>query len=119
MTGVGGPGGFATKVGFSGAPLSTSPLPDVDEMPPSFTVEERTVGGNGFGATISGTGVFCARMGGVAGFGVGAGSSATGSEILVPSVHSMDSGAQSSSSSSMSAQLACLPGSSDCSLVAR
>ena len=29
LTGVGGPGGFATRVGFSGAPLSTNPaFPD-------------------------------------------------------------------------------------------
>ena len=28
LTGVGGAGGFATSVGFSGTPLSTSPLPD-------------------------------------------------------------------------------------------
>lgn len=47
------------------------------------------------------------------------GSSACGRVILVPSVHSIVSGAQSSSSSSISAQFACLPGSSDCSLVAK
>lgn len=35
LTGAGGAGGFATKVGLSGAPLSTRPLPDAKT--PGFT----------------------------------------------------------------------------------
>jgi hypothetical protein len=115
LTGVGGPGGFATNVGFSVAPFRTKPaLPDPNVL--GFTVGEADacVGAGDLGFTAS---ITFARIG--AGSGVGGASSACGRVIFVPSVHSIVSGAQSSSSSSISAQFACLPGSSDCSLVAK
>ena len=50
----------------------------------------------------------------------GVGGTSTGAKlVLVPSVHSMVSGAQSSSSSSMSAHFASLPSPSSCNLDAR
>jgi hypothetical protein len=120
LTGVGGPGGFATNVGFSAAPLSIRPLPEPLDMPPSLTVEDADVvgaGDLGFGDSVE---IESTTTGGVADFKRDeATSSACGSVIFVPSVHSIDSGAQSSSSSSISAQFACLFGSSDWSLVAR
>lgn len=113
LTGVGGPGGFATNVGFSTAPLSTRPLPEPLGMPPSLTVEDADVvgaGDLGFGDSVE----IESTIGGVADFKKDDDtSSACGSVIFVPSVHSIDSGAQSSSSSSISAQFACLFGSSD------
>lgn len=118
LTGVGGPGGLATNVGFSEAPLRINPLPELDDIPPSFTVDDADGGAGDFGLETSVAVGKLAVTG--SGFGgIGAASSACGSEIFVPSVHSIDSGAQSSSSSSISAQFACLPGSSDCSLVAK
>lgn len=120
LTGVGGPGGFATRVGFSLAPFSTRPArPEPNTL--GFTVGEAEawVGAGDFGFAASKP--FTSRNAGDGdGSGAGGGaSSACGRVIFVPSVHSIDSGAQSSSSSSMSAQFACLPGSSDCSLVAK
>jgi hypothetical protein len=110
FTGVGGPGGFATNTGFSDVPLSTRPLPVPPTIPPSFIVD---VGASGAGDAGFGVG-FVDVTGGVGLGGSGAGSSTCwGRVILVPSVHSIVSGAQSSSSSSISAQFACLEGSSD------
>jgi hypothetical protein len=114
LTGVGGPGGFATSVGFSVAPLRISPFPDPLDIPPSLTAEDADV----CGAGESDLGVSELRKSltegiGAAFDGMDTTSSACGSVIFVPSVHSIDSGAQSSSSSSISAQLACLLGSSD------
>jgi hypothetical protein len=118
FTGVGGPGGFATNVGFSLAPFKTSPA--LPPNPLGFTVgeAEACVGAGDFGLAVSAAFASFSVAGTGSGDGAGA-SSACGSVIFVPSVHSIDSGAQSSSSSSISAQLACLPGSSDWSLVAR
>jgi len=116
LTGVGGPGGLATRVSFSEAPLSTSPARP-DPNPLGFTVgDEAACAGAGDLGFVAST--FLAAW--TAGMGVGslggAGvSSACGRVIFVPSVHSIVSGAQSSSSSSISAQFACccLLGSSD------
>ena len=117
LTGVGGPGGFATNVGLSVAPFRTKPaLPEPNVL--GFTVGEAEAdpcvgaGDLGFTASTTFTGIG-------AGSGVGGDSSACGKAIFVPSFHSIACGAQSSSSSSISAQFACLPGSSDCSLVAK
>jgi hypothetical protein len=121
LTGVGGPGGFATNVGFSEAPFSTSPvLPDPNPL--GFTVGEADgcmgAGDFDFGAS-AGLTSFNAAIGGGIGSGAGAGaSSACGRVIFVPSVHSIVSGAQSSSSSSISAQALSFPGSSVLSLEA-
>jgi hypothetical protein len=114
FTGVGGPGGFATKVGFSAAPLSIKPLPEPLDIPPNLSGAEFDVWGAGdfgFGesalaiswtvVTVVALAIDCTT------------SSGCGNVILVPSVHSIDSGAQSSSSSSISAQFACLLWSSD------
>jgi hypothetical protein len=109
LTGVGGPGGFATRVGFSLAPFNIRPvLPD--PSPLAFIVgdAEDCVGAGDFGFAISR--IFVSLIAGIGEGSLGAGvSSACGKVILVPSVHSIVSGAQSSSSSSMSAQFACLP----------
>jgi hypothetical protein len=112
LTGVGGPGGLATKVGLSDAPFNIRPA--LPPNPLGFIVGEAElcVGAGDFGFIVSSPlASFTAGMG--EGSRIGAGSSACGRVILVPSVHSIVSGAQSSSSSSMSAQVACLPGSSD------
>jgi hypothetical protein len=110
---------LATKVGFSGAPFNTNPLPDPLDPAVSLSVDGADApgaGDRGFGDSIA----TVETMGGVAGLEADAAISSTeGSVIFVPSVHSIVSGAQSSSSSSMSAQFACLFGSSDWSLVAR
>lgn len=47
LTGVGGAGGFATSVGFSGAPFKTKPLPD--GSPPVLT----PVGAGDFGFSLA------------------------------------------------------------------
>lgn len=74
MTGVGGPGGFATNVGFSPAPLSTRPLPGPPEMPPNLTVdveEDGRAGDCGFNISDAAGGLgWCCSI------GAGAGSSA-------------------------------------------
>lgn len=122
FTGVGGPGGFATNVGFSAAPFKTSPFPDVLEIPPSLS--------DGEDAAVLGVGDFVLSSacldsstggGGCAGGGEGGVGSSTGARLaFVPSPHTIESGAQSSSSSSISAHVACLfPCSSVCSLVAK
>lgn len=120
LTGVGGPGGFATKVGFSDAPLRTKPaLPDPNPLVLTVGDGDGSGGAGDFGFDASYVFVsFKIEIGSGSGDGMTT-SSACGRVIFVPSVHSMVSGAQSSSSSSMSAQFACFPGSSDCSLVAR
>lgn len=90
FTGVGGPGGFATNVGFSLAPFKTNPaLPN----PLGFTVgeAEACVGAGDFGFAVSTAFPSCDIAAG-AGSGDGAGaSSACGRVIFVPSVHSIDS----------------------------
>lgn len=116
---------MATKVGFSAAPLSIKPLPDPLEIPPNFAVVvvvvvEVDVAGTGdldFGGSVLAVSLTVVTI--VAFALDGTTSSACGNVIFVPSVHSMVSGAQSSSSSSISAQLACLLGSSVWSLVAK
>jgi hypothetical protein len=114
FTGVGGPGGFATKVGFSAAPLSIKPLLELLDIPPNLRGAEVDVcgaGDLGFGESAPEISLTAVTVVGLAIDGTI--SSACGNVIFVPSVHSIESGAQSSSSSSISAQLACLPGSSD------
>ena len=119
LTGVGGPGGFATRVGFSLTPFNTRPArPDPKTL--GFVVGEAEAwdGAGDFGFATS-KAFISFNAGDGDGSGASGASSACGSVIFVPSVHSIDSGAQSSSSSSISAQFACFPGSSDCSLVAK
>jgi len=120
FTGVGGPGGFATKVGFSVVPFNTKPaLPEPNVVGLTVGEADACVGAGDFGfAASAGFISFTIEAGVGSGDGIGA-SSACGKVIFVPSVHSIDSGAQSSSSSSISAQFACFPGSSDWSRVAR
>jgi hypothetical protein len=114
FTGVGGPGGFATKVGFSAAPLSIKPLPELLDIPPNLSGAEVDVcgaGDLGFGESTLDISLTVVT---IVAFAIdGTTSSACGNVIFVPSVHSIDSGAQSSSSSSISAQLACRLWSSD------
>lgn len=74
LTGVGGPGGFATKVGFSLAPFNTNPA-----LPPNtlgFTVgeDEACVGAGDFGFANSAAFNSFATAAGV-GSGEGAGAS--------------------------------------------
>jgi hypothetical protein len=119
LTGVGGAGGFATRVGFSGAPFRTKLLPVANVL--SF-VGAGTPGGAG-DRDFGGTALFSFAMEAGAGAGeAGAGdvlcSSICGIAIFVPSVQVIASGAQSSSSSSISAQLFCPLASSDCSRLA-
>jgi hypothetical protein len=115
FTGIGGPGGFATRVGFSVAPLSIKPLPELLDMPPNLSgaeVDDCGAGDLGFGESAPDISLTVAVT--IVALAIdGATSSACGNVIFVPSVHSIDSGAQSSSSSSISAQLACLLWSSD------
>jgi hypothetical protein len=112
FTGVGGPGGLATKVGLSDAPFNIRPV--LPPNPLAFIVGETElcVGAGDFGITVS-MPLASVTAGIGEGSRIGAGSSVVGRVIVVPSVHSIVSGAQSSSSSSMSAQVVCLPGSSD------
>src|SRR4051794_17310429 len=116
LTGVGGPGGLATNVGFSVAPFNIKPA-FPDPLGRMVGDGEACGGAGDFGFAVSMT--FTSFTTGIGDGSRGAGVSSTcGRVILVPSVHSIDSGAQSSSSSSISAQLACFE-SSDCILVAK
>lgn len=103
LTGVGGAGGFATRVGFSAEapPFRISPLPDGR---PGFTDGELATGAEGgagewgFSMALASFTTGCSGMTGV--------SSTCGIVVLVPSAQVRASGAsQSSSSSSMSAQV--------------
>lgn len=108
FTGVGGAGGFATRVGFSAAPLRISPFPEPSTLglTEGETLGTAAVAGKGAGdcgfsnPPVSFAGGCCGRLGAC---GVAC-SSTWGRAILVPSFQEIVSGAQSSSSSSMSAQ---------------
>jgi hypothetical protein len=69
LTGAGGAGGFATNVGFSGAPLSTRPLPDAKT--PGLTdgeaaaLELPAVGAGDFGFGGTSTGLLTAAGAGL------------------------------------------------------
>lgn len=93
-------------MGFSPAPFNISPFPGPPEIPPSLTVDVEVVvvdgaGDCGFDISDAIGALLC-----ICSAGTGVGSSAGWTVIFVPSVHSIVSGAQSSSSSSISAQFA-------------
>jgi hypothetical protein len=115
LAGVSGAGAFATKVGFSGAPLSTKFL--LEAMRLGFTEGEAlalslvTPGAGDFGLSFGAIGGIAAGTGTGTAATVGTGTAGAVEGVgwfskvtLVPSVHVMASGAHSSSSSS-SAQL--------------
>jgi hypothetical protein len=110
FVGAGGAGGFATRVTLSAEPLfRISPLPDASPLARAA-----------WGALLAGAGDLGLSVGdlsltedaamaapmGIGSVALEAVSSACGKVTLVPSAHVRVSGAQSSSSSSMSAQLA-------------
>lgn len=105
FAGVGGAGGFATKVGLSWEPLlSTKPLPE--DMLLSFggcmVGTTDGAGDTGLSGTLSTLSFDTTEPLSEGGGGC---SSGCGSVVLVPSPHVIASGAQSSSSSSISAHL--------------
>lgn len=121
--------GLATRVGFSGWPLSTRldfAVPDcacepgfkIVFGPPVTLVLGALVAAGAAGLGASATGSGFARIIGFGGSSIGCGWFSV-TDDLVPSIHSTVSGAQSPSSSSMSAHLASFPASSMGKRVAR
>jgi hypothetical protein len=121
--------GLETNVGFSGWPLRTrlvfpvagcawAPGFSIVLVPPVTLVFGAFVGAAGVCLAVSwmACGAFAIVLGSS---GRGASFSAAAPEDFVPSIHCTVSGAQSSSSSSISAHFASFPASSACSRVAR